>query len=42
MVNNKPLPKCEWCGAEKKVVTGLCEKCCRFPSVQFYKGERNE
>lgn len=23
-------PICRWCGAKKKVITGLCEKCCRF------------
>lgn len=31
--------KCEWCGNIKKVSTGLCEKCGRFPSIKNYKDE---
>jgi len=33
----KNKPKCEWCGAEKTVITGLCPKCCRFPSAKSFR-----
>lgn len=26
----KTKPVCKWCGATKKIPTGLCPKCCRF------------
>jgi len=30
-VDDGVVPTCRWCGAEKKVETGLCPKCYRFP-----------
>ena len=28
----KEIYKCQWCGAEKKIETGLCTECYRFPN----------
>lgn len=28
-------PKCMWCEAEKKLITGLCPKCHRFNSPNY-------
>jgi len=30
-------PRCQWCEAEKEVITGLCSKCHRFPGGNYYK-----